>query len=91
MSNLAAALLQDLTADDLRELAHELAPYLAEISGTTGRDRDPWLTADQAAAHLGCKRDRIYDLVQIGRLTPRRDGRRVLFKRADLDRYLESR
>ena len=91
MSSLAAALLQDLTADDLRRLAHELAPFLAEISGTTDRDRDPWLTADQAATHLGCRRDRIYDLVQIGKLTPRRDGRRVLFRRLDLDAYLESR
>lgn len=88
--SLAGARIDDLSADDLRRLANELAPYLAEINGTTGRDSDPWLTADQAATHLGCKRDRIYDLVQLGKLTPRRDGRRVLLKRSQLDGYLQA-
>jgi hypothetical protein len=27
--------------------------------------------------------------VQLGKLEPRRDGRRLLFRRADLDAYLE--
>ena len=49
----------------------------------------PWLDADGAAAHLATSRDRIYDLVQVRALHPHRDGRRLLFRREDLDRYLE--
>jgi excisionase family DNA binding protein len=50
----------------------------------------PWLSTEDAARHLACSRDRLYDLVQLGKLKPRRDGRRLLFKLADLDAYLET-
>ena len=43
----------------------------------------------EAAEHLACKPQRIYDLVSQERLPFRRDGRRVLFRRSDLDEYLE--
>jgi excisionase family DNA binding protein len=49
-----------------------------------------WLDTAGAAAHLACTRDRIHDLVALSKLEPRRDGRRLLFRRADLDAYLES-
>ena len=57
---------------------------------TVGRDpgSSPWLSAEDAARHLACSRGRLYDLVQLGKLQPRRDGRRLLFKLADLDAYL---
>lgn len=48
----------------------------------------PWLDTRGAAAHLACKPARIHDLVQLGGLHPRRDGRRLLFRRDDLDAYL---
>jgi excisionase family DNA binding protein len=33
----------------------------------------------------------IYDLIALGKLHPRRDGRRVLLHRNDLDAYIEGR
>jgi excisionase family DNA binding protein len=42
----------------------------------------------EAADHLACKPQRIYDLVSQRRLEFHRDGRRLLFRRSDLDAYL---
>jgi len=50
---------------------------------------DPWLDIDEAAEHLRTKRQRLYDLVSTGQLKPAKDGRRLLFRRSVLDRYLE--
>ena len=49
-----------------------------------------WLNSDEAARYLGCPRSRIHDLVQLRKLQPTRDGRRLLFRRGDLDGYLET-
>ncbi len=54
----------------------------------------PWLDVDGGARHIGYDnlargRRRIYDLVSRRELEPRRDGKRLLFRPADLDRYLE--
>jgi excisionase family DNA binding protein len=46
------------------------------------------LNAEQAAEYLTCSRERLYDLVQLHTLEPCRDGRRLVFKRTDLDAYL---
>jgi excisionase family DNA binding protein len=48
----------------------------------------PYLDVDQAAEYIAAKPQRVYDLVSAGTLAPCRDGRRLLFKRADLDAYL---
>jgi excisionase family DNA binding protein len=62
---------------------------VARISDAIGAaPQSPYVDADQAAAYLRCDCQRIYDLVYAGKLKPRRDGRRLLFHRADLDRYL---
>ena len=76
-----------LSDEQLQQLAAVVAPLLA--------DRPPapvstWLDTAGAAAHLCCKPGRIHDLVQLGKLKPRRDGRRLLFRREDLDAYVES-
>ena len=47
-----------------------------------------WLDVAEAAEYLRCKPKRIYDLVSQRRITPARDGSRLLFDRGDLDRYL---
>lgn len=88
-SPLAAALLADLDDQALGVLAERLAPLLAGRL-QQGEPSRPWLNAEQAAAHLACSRDRLYDLVQLGKLSPRRDGRRLLSARGDLDAYLEA-
>jgi excisionase family DNA binding protein len=87
VSALAAALLAELSDRDLDRLAELLAPRLA--GRLQAAPSSEWLNAEQAAAYLACSRGRVYDLVQLGKLTPRRDGRRVLFRRFDLDAYLE--
>jgi excisionase family DNA binding protein len=76
----------ELPEEIVERIAHRAAAIVAEQQppATT-----PWLNTDQAAAYIAAPRGRIHDLVQLGRLQPRRDGRRLLFRRDELDRYLE--
>lgn len=98
MSAVAAALLAELSETDLDRLAEKLAPRLLEripalalAARSASEKKAAWLNSDQAAEYLGCPRSRIHDLVQLGKLEPRRDGRRLLFRREELDAYLEAR
>lgn len=50
-----------------------------------GRPASPWLDVEEAAAYLRASKQRIYDLVSAGELNPARDGRRLLFRREQLD------
>jgi excisionase family DNA binding protein len=81
--------LAELDGAALDTLAERLAPRIARALGPTEHEMPPWLNAEDAARYLACSRDRLYDLVQLQKLEPRRDGRRLLFRRADLDAYLE--
>jgi excisionase family DNA binding protein len=76
-----------LTDQQLAEIAEQAAALIstADQAGT------PWLNVTDAAERLRCRKDRIYDLIALGKLHPRRDGRRVLLHRDDLDRYVERR
>jgi excisionase family DNA binding protein len=53
------------------------------------REQRRWLTVDEAAAHLGTTANAIRHRVAAGRLPVRRQGRRLLFDRRELDRLLE--
>lgn len=89
MTTLAQALLAELDAATLDELADRLAPRLVtRLAQRT--DIPTWLDTKAAAAYLSCSPGRIHDLVQLGKLQPSRDGRRLLFRRADLDAYLDT-
>jgi excisionase family DNA binding protein len=85
-SALAQAVLESLDETSLDLLAELLAPRLA--SRLEPAPSSPWLDAAGAAEYLATSKDRVYDLVQLRKLTPHRDGRRLLFHRGDLDRYL---
>jgi excisionase family DNA binding protein len=88
MSAIVDALLAELDDRALDRLAELLAPRL--IARFDQRSPpSPWLNAEEAARYLACSRGRLYDLVQLGKLEPRRDGRRLVFRRSDLDDYLE--
>ena len=89
MSAVVDALLAELDDHALKALADKLAPLLADRLGQD-QPTSPWLNAEEAARYLACSRDRLYDLVQLRKLEPRRDGRRLLFRRNDLDAYLEA-
>ena len=70
----------------LEHLAELVAERLAE---RLPQRPEPYLSVDDAAEYLAAPRSRVYDLVDRGRLTVYRDGRRLLFKREDLDAALE--
>ena len=82
----AAVLGLSVSADFIDAIATRVAELLQPAPGAP----EPWIGVDEAAAHLACKPQRIYDLVSQRRLPFRRDGRRVLFRRSDLDGYLDN-
>jgi excisionase family DNA binding protein len=76
-----------LTPDALKAIAAEVAALIAR---ERPNEPEPWIDAIAAAAHLSCDRRRIYDLKNQQRVPYVLDGRRLLFRRSDLDRFLES-
>jgi excisionase family DNA binding protein len=48
----------------------------------------PYMTVEHAAEYLACPKSRVYELVQQRRVKHYRDGRRLLFRREDLDAVL---
>jgi excisionase family DNA binding protein len=76
-----------LTDEQLGEIARQAAALIPSSEPTAS----PWLNVTDAAERLRCRKDRIYDLIALGKLHPRRDGRRVLLHRDDLDAYIEGR
>jgi excisionase family DNA binding protein len=87
--SLARALVAELGADE--DALDELLDLLeSRRKRLLVEPEDGWLNAESAARRLDCTTDRIYDLVQVGKLAPSRDGRRLLFRAADLDAYVAS-
>jgi len=72
-----------LSAEQLDVLADLVAERLAASPADDG-----WLSTAQAADYLGCTPDRLHDLVARRALKHGRDGRRLRFKRSDLDAYV---
>jgi excisionase family DNA binding protein len=52
-------------------------------------ETEPWMNVAEAAAYLACPVSRVYALVSKRAIPCRKDGRRVVFRRSELDRYLE--
>jgi excisionase family DNA binding protein len=75
----------ELTPEQLDALAKRVAPLL-ELSPPD----DGYLNTADAARYLACPTSRVHDLVQLGKVHPLRDGRRLLFRRSDLDACLEA-
>jgi excisionase family DNA binding protein len=80
----------NLTISLTDEQVNEIAARAAELVADHQPAGSPWLDTKDAADHIAATPGRIHDLVQLGHLTPRRDGRRLLFRREDLDAYLEA-
>lgn len=78
-----------LPAEVVERIAERAAEILAERQGTSTESVAPWLSTAGAAEYMACSPARIHDLVQARALRPRRDGRRLVFKRSELDAYLE--
>jgi excisionase family DNA binding protein len=58
------------------------------LEGRIGTGDTPWLDADQAAAYISAPISRIRQLTMGGEIPVHRDGRRVLYNRDELDRWL---
>ncbi len=69
-------------------VAARVAALLAE---RVPPERDGYLGVDEAAKYLACPRSRVYEIVAAKRVRHYRDGRRVLFRREDLDAVLRVR
>ena len=76
-----------LTDEQLAQIAERAAALVSAVTPAAS----PWLNVADAADWLRCGKDRIYDLIALGKLHPRRDGRRVLLHRDDIDAYIEGR
>ena len=76
-------------------LVDEIVQRVADlIEQREGSVPEPWVTVQDAAAHLACKPQRVYDLCSRrdeSRLPHRKDGSRLLFRLSELDAYLENR
>ena len=75
-------------------LPGELLEVIAERAAAIvqGRQRlgeEAWLGVRDAAGHLACPASRIYALVSAGRIPHHRDGSRLLFRRSELDAWVE--
>lgn len=77
-----------------RPLSLEIPPDLVEAVASRvvellGEQQDGgYLNVEQAAEYLAAPRSRIYELVERRRVRVHRDGRRLLFRREDLDAVL---
>jgi excisionase family DNA binding protein len=58
------------------------------LEGRAGGAPSPWLTAQEAADYIGAPISRIRQLTMGGEIPVHRDGRRVLYNRDELDRWL---
>jgi excisionase family DNA binding protein len=64
----------------------------SKAAGPGGKQRAQvrgWLSVAEAAAYLGCKPRRIYDLTSARQLRVHKDGRRSLYRIEDLDAVVE--
>jgi excisionase family DNA binding protein len=68
----------------------QVATRVAEILGAREPLPEPWVGVREAAEHLACPKSRIYALVSARRIPHRRDGSRLLFRRSELDAWLEA-
>jgi excisionase family DNA binding protein len=79
----------DLAQLVLDEIAADPAALerLRKLVGA-GNDAELWIGVQQAAEHIACKPQRIYDLVSQRAIPHRKDGSRLLFRRNELDDWL---
>lgn len=77
----------ELSEEDVRRIAGMTAALLRSEARTCLRE-SPYLTIDEAAVYLRCRRQRIDDLLSQRRLSRIKDGARTLISRAELEAYL---
>jgi excisionase family DNA binding protein len=73
--------------DELFEAIAERAAAL--VLARLDAEPEPWLGVDEAARYLACTPSRIYALKSANRIPHRKDGSRLLFRRSELDAWLD--
>ena len=88
---MSAPLTFTLPPEAVEKIAQRVAEILLERQTYPGRDHDGrrWLTVPEAAAYIGAKPQRVYDLRSAGRLSRCGDGGRALIDRRELDRLVQ--
>ncbi len=72
------------------QLVEQIAKRAAALVRTLQLvEPESWLDVPEAAGHLACPTSRIYALVSAGRIPHHRDGSRLLFRRLELDSWVE--
>ena len=74
----------DISAAALEAIAKRLAELLDYRPG-----EEPWIGVPDAAEHMGCSKQRVYDLVSKDAIPYGKDGTRLVFQRTALDSYLK--
>ena len=69
---------------------HLVAQVADRLTATIAPPSKPYLNVEQAADYLACGKRRIYDLVERDAIAFYRDGKRLLFRREDLDAYVSA-
>ena len=93
MTALAAALIGELTDDDLAALAERLAPFMpapeVEPTGPPAVEWPEWMATREAARYLGISPTVLQRLARRGKIVARQGGEgcKYYFARADLDAY----
>ncbi len=70
-------------------IALRVVELLDERAALAGGQPEPWISVEEAATYLGKPKSRLWDLAAQGAVPHGRDGRSVLFRRSDLDAYLQ--
>jgi excisionase family DNA binding protein len=71
------------------ELIETVAERAAELLSGRTQANDSWLDVSEAAEYLRCPTSRIYALTSAGKIPHYHDGARLLFRRSELDEWVE--
>jgi excisionase family DNA binding protein len=67
-----------------------IAERVADLLAQRAAEPSPWMTAEQAATYLAAPVSRIRKLTMTGELPHAKDGRRVLYRREELDAFIRN-
>ncbi len=75
---------------DLEPLVEAVAArVLEQLEAQRAPEPEPWIGVEEAATYLAAPTSRIYSLVSAKRIPYRKDGSRLLFRRSELDTWLD--
>lgn len=72
------------------ELVEAIAERVVELLAPKLDAPDEWLTAVEAAEYLRCPPSRIYALSSAKKIPVHRDGSRLLFRRSEVDTWVNA-